>query len=64
MPKRDFFQVAFDSMQRVTGYAAPMPEKKASAVKGGQIRAGNLSPAKRKAIAKKAAKARWGGSMR
>jgi hypothetical protein len=29
-------------------------------LKGGKARAGKLSPAKRKAIAKKAAKARWG----
>ena len=60
MPKRDFFQVAFDNMQQATGYAAPKPQPKASAVKGGQVRAANLSPAKRKAIARKAAKARWG----
>ena len=62
MPKRDFFQVAFDSMQQVTGYVAPQPQPKASAVKGGQVRAANLTAAKRKAIAKKAASARWGGS--
>ena len=44
------------------------PEKNPAAValgrmgglKGGKARAAKLSPAKRKAIAKKAAKARWG----
>jgi hypothetical protein len=47
--------------------AAP-PEKNPAAValgrmgglKGGKARAASLTPAKRKAIAKKAAKARWG----
>lgn len=46
----------------------PGPQKDASAVtrgkisgsKGGKTRAANLSPAKRKQIAKKAARARWG----
>jgi len=33
---------------------------KLGAAKGGKARAAKLSPAKRKAIAKKAAKARWG----
>ncbi len=45
----------------------PKPEKNPAAValgklgasKGGQARAANLSPKKRKAIAKKAAHARW-----
>jgi hypothetical protein len=47
--------------------AAAPPEKNPAAValgrlgglKGGKARAEKLSPAKRKAIAKKAAKARW-----
>jgi hypothetical protein len=47
---------------------SPQPEKNPAAValgrtgglKGGKARAAKLSPAKRKAIAKKAAKARWG----
>ncbi len=46
----------------------PQPEKNPAAValgrlgglKGGKARADKLSPAKRKAIAKKAAQARWG----
>jgi hypothetical protein len=59
MPKRDFAQIAFDVVQRATGAVPPPPEPKASAVKGGQVRAANLSSVKRKAIAKKAAKARW-----
>jgi len=62
MPKRDFFQVAFDVMQQASG-AVPTKVKaapKASASKGGLKRAANLSAAKRKNIAKRAAKARWG----
>ena len=59
MPKRDFFQRAFDQMQQVTGYVAPKSEPKASAVKGGQARAANLTAAKRRAIARKAAQVRW-----
>jgi hypothetical protein len=47
---------------------APDPDKNPAAValgrlgglKGGKARAAKLSPAKRKAIAKKAAKKRWG----
>jgi hypothetical protein len=47
---------------------AEQPEKNPAAValgrmgglKGGKARAASLTPAKRKAIAKKAAKARWG----
>jgi len=46
---------------------SPQPEKNPAAValgrmgglKGGKARAASLTPAKRKAIAKKAAKARW-----
>jgi hypothetical protein len=48
------------------------PEKNPAAValgrmgglKGGKARAASLTPAKRKAIAKKAAKARWGASKK
>ena len=54
-----FVQVAFDVVQRATGAVPPPPEPKASAVKGGRVRASNLNAAKRKAIAKKAASARW-----
>jgi hypothetical protein len=63
--------MAFDVIQRLTGETQPEPlppEKNPAAValgklggaKGGAARAAKLSPAKRKAIAKKAAKARWG----
>ena len=61
---------AFQIVQEATGQAQPEPEdtrnpaavalSKLGASKGGKARAKKLSPAKRKAIAKKAAKARWG----
>ena len=62
-------QTAFDIVQQATGEKLPEPEseKNPAAVtlgrlgglKGGKARAEKLSPAKRKAIAKKAAEARW-----
>jgi len=65
----DINQVAFNVVQQATGEApsATPSEKNPAAVtlgrlgglKGGKARAEQLSPAKRKAIAKKAAKARW-----
>jgi hypothetical protein len=66
---RDLNQNAFRLVQEAVGLApktAP-PEKNAAAValgklggaKGGAARAAALSPAKRKAIAKKAAMSRW-----
>jgi hypothetical protein len=72
MPRRlskrepDVNEVAHWIMAQTTGSAEPR-EKNPHAValgklggsKGGKIRAGKLSPAKRRAIAKKAAKARW-----
>jgi hypothetical protein len=55
------------STGEVTDEAPPQPEKNQAAValamlgasKGGKARAAKLSPKKRKAIAKKAAEARW-----
>jgi hypothetical protein len=40
----------------------PLPKTDASAVKRGEARAESLTPKRRNAIAKKAAKARWKGS--
>ena len=71
MARRDFTQVAFDIVQRVTGQAEPIadertPYKKAAAkfgraggLKGGKARKKALTPAQRTTIAKKAAAARW-----
>jgi hypothetical protein len=66
---RDLNRIAFDVVQQATGQAPPSPpsEKNPAAVtlgrlgglKGGKARAEKLSPAKRKAIAKKAAETRW-----
>ena len=70
----DINQIAFSIVQQATGQipkVAPPPEvhkKNAAAVtlgrlgglKGGKARADSMTPAKRKAIAKKAAAARWG----
>ena len=69
--KEDLNQIAFRVVQQATGQMPkeePPPEKNPAAVtlgrlgglKGGKARAEKLSSAKRKAIAKKAAKARWG----
>jgi hypothetical protein len=75
-PKRDFMEVARGIVERAIGEqmdGSPLPESQpdtrnphAVALgsmggrKGGRARAKKLSSAKRKAIAKKAAKARWG----
>jgi len=68
---KDFNQIAFEVVQKATGQMPkeppPDPNKNPAAVtlgrlgglKGGKARAASLSPAKRKAIAKKAAAARW-----
>ncbi len=67
----DVNELAFSIVQQATGQIpkpVPPPEKNPAAVtlgrlgglKGGKARAAKLSPAKRKAIAKKAAEARWG----
>lgn len=60
-------EIAFRIMAESTGTPLPTPAKNPHAValgllggsKGGKIRAAKLSPAKRKAIAKKAARIRW-----
>lgn len=64
--KKDFTQAAFDVFQQVTGEAEkpqPLSGRKAHSSKGGKIggeqRAKKLTAEKRKAIAKKAADARW-----
>jgi hypothetical protein len=69
---RDANQLAWQIVQEATGQAPVEPERpdtrnpaavalsKLGAAKGGKARAEALSPAKRKAIAKRAAKARWG----
>lgn len=65
MPKKDVNQVAFSVVRQATGELVAVPEtvKAKSGRKGGLVggdaRAASLTPKKRKAIAKKAAKARW-----
>lgn len=75
MPKRsskppsDPNEAAFDAVARLTGQHDPSPHelrRQAAAIlgsmggkKGGPARAKSLSKARRSAIAKKAAKARW-----
>jgi hypothetical protein len=68
---KDFNQIAWEVVQKAIGEMPkeepPDPSKNPAAVtlgrlgglKGGKARAESLSPAKRKAIAKKAAEARW-----
>ena len=68
---RDTNQLAWQIVQEATGQAekpAEMPDtrnpaavalSRLGASKGGQARAAALSPARRKAIAKKAVQARW-----
>jgi hypothetical protein len=70
---KDFNQIAFEVVQKAIGEMPkeepPDPQKNPAAVtlgrlgglKGGKARAEKLSPAKRKAIAKKAALKRWHG---
>jgi hypothetical protein len=76
-PGRDFTAVARRVVEEAIGEqldGSPLPEpepdtrnpaavalSKLGAAKGGKARAKNLSAVKRKEIAKKAAKARWGG---
>jgi hypothetical protein len=69
--KPDPNQIAFSVVQQATGQAPKVlpeePKKNPAAVtlgrlgglKGGKARADSLTPDKRKAIAKKAAEARW-----
>jgi hypothetical protein len=74
MPKRDFWQIAKSVVEKAIGeqmdgspLVDPDAGKNPAAValgklggaKGGRARAQNLSSAKRKAIAKKAAASRW-----
>lgn len=66
---KDLNQLAYNIVQQATGQIPKeQPEEKNPAavslgrlggLKGGKARAAKLSPAKRKAIAKKAAEARW-----
>jgi len=68
---KDINQIAFDVVQKAIGAKPkeepPDPEKNPAAVslgrlgglKGGVARAKSLTPAQKKAIAKKAAQARW-----
>jgi hypothetical protein len=69
---RDMSPLAYQVVQEATGQAPPEPPKqpdtrnpaavalsKLGASKGGIARAAALSPAKRRAIAKKAVLARW-----
>ena len=71
--EEDFMAVARRVVEQATGSkltTEPQPEKNPAAValgrmgglKGGKARAASLTAAKRKAIAKKAALARWGDS--
>jgi len=64
-PRKDFTQTALSIVEQATG-AMPKPvktPKQEASSKGGKAggaaRAKSLTPAKKKAIAKKAAKARW-----
>jgi hypothetical protein len=70
-PRKDFTQIAFDVVRKATGEVEPeepIDEKKKAAqesgrrggLKGGKVRAENLTPEQRSEIARKAAKARWG----
>ena len=68
---KDFNQIAWEVVQKAIGEMPkeepPDPSKNPAAVtlgrlgglKGGKARAESLTPAKRKAIAKKAAETRW-----
>ena len=57
---RDTNQLAAQVVGLATGDADEAPEPDPKAVKRGRARAESLSPRRRKAIAKKAAAARWG----
>jgi hypothetical protein len=65
MPRKDFTQTAFDVVQQATGAVTPQQESakarsgRKGGLKGGASRASALSAAERRAIAKKAAQARW-----
>ncbi len=66
---RDPNRLAFQVVQEATGQAAATPDTRNPAAvalsqlgasKGGRARAASLTPARRLAIAKRAARARWG----
>lgn len=66
MPKKDINQTAFSIMRQATGEEerpAPFTEHQEASrkggLKGGDARAAKLPSEERKAIAKKAAEARW-----
>lgn len=59
----DLNRRAFDIVQIASGAASDAPDAvrhRAAGAAGGKARASALSPKERKAIAEKAAKARWG----
>jgi hypothetical protein len=57
---RDMNQLASMVGKIATGEIKDAPPTNPAAVKRGKARAANLSPARRKEIAKKAARTRWG----
>jgi hypothetical protein len=62
MPKKDINQTAFAVMQVATGEVVPKIKRAASVkggLRGGKSRMDMLSDEERKALAKKAADARW-----
>ncbi|HMO80120.1 MAG TPA: hypothetical protein PKD24_04950 [Pyrinomonadaceae bacterium] len=65
---RDEITVAKSIFDEIVEFSESDPEKEPVAIRrarrGGEARAAKLSPAKRKAIAKKAAESRWGPSDR
>lgn len=66
--RRDTSTLAFDIVQQATGQKPPEKEKDPAAValgrkgglKGGKARAEGMTPERRREIASRAAKARWG----
>ena len=57
---KQVFDIAIGEAQDTVSESKRHPSKRrTSGLKGGKARANKLSPEKRKAIAKKAAKARW-----
>jgi ribosomal protein L10 len=70
MPRKDINEIAFAVVQQATGAVAKQPESaktksgRKGGIKGGRARADALGATERKAIAKKAAAARWGQKKR
>ena len=57
---KQVFDIAIGEAEDIVSESKRHPSKKrAGGLKGGKARAERLSPARRKAIAKKAARARW-----